>query len=608
MATAEAAGPGHVALCQTQRHAPPGRCGVRAVAALSRKLGSPESMGVKMERGGGRRSQVNEYPAVVVPRCGPASPFKGQLSTKSNAFCIDSSRSLTNQYLIRDHLMFHYNRILSAKAAVDCSVPRSRLSSIKLADQQRREKLKKKIARYEKEMNVSKSASRSSSRESGKLLSTSFGKSPVEVEDKDSLFSCVERTPCLARALSPYGELGLLCSSPVEYARKRSRNRSNASNSNSSVSMSSTPRKRSGVSSRCSSDSFASISRSQRHQESNSKIYSGDLLDRHSELFTSSQKPFTPRTLISDAKSALLGYRYYTAAQRKRKKHCKQHVEAETQTDVISFPSADKGSERKVMTEHQKMTVKTEDRRYNMDEPEKGIAAFPYSFIREASLYSEQLSARMNIKAVEDDHLYLTFIEDITNDILDIGLFSNRVLEQLFECHIQENKNRLDESKMRHLLDVLKADLGCSPHSGAEQIHTGWEAFESLDLGKVNMMEQLEFCSRSQKQGKATKSEEFFKTMDLLSKEPSTCEVPLCNENSKKTESKGDFSEDVDEMMNAETESHACVKSEDPDTSPSCEETLNLITCDSDLGANKELDDLEENFAEVLQITHDHSS
>uniref|UniRef100_A0A8C9FZR0 Spermatogenesis associated 7 n=1 Tax=Pavo cristatus TaxID=9049 RepID=A0A8C9FZR0_PAVCR len=372
--------------------------------------------------------------------------------------------------------------------------------------------------------------------------------------------------------------------------------------------MSSTPRKRSRVSSRCSSDSFVSISHSQRRQERNSKMHSGDLLDRHSELFTRSQKPFTPRTLISDAKSALLEYRYYTAAQRKRNKQCKQHVEAETQTDVISFPSTDEASERTVTTEQQKMTVKTEDKSYDMDEPERGIAAFPYSFLREASLYSEQPSARMNIEAAGDDHLYLTFIEDITNEILDIGLFSNRVLEQLFECHIQENKNHLDESKMRHLLDVLKAHLGCSPGSGAEQIHVGWEAFQSLDLGEFNMMEQHEFSSRSRRRGKATKSEEFFKTMDLLLKEPSTCEVPLCSENSKKAESKGDFSEDVDEMMNAETESHACVKSEDPDASPSCEETLNLITCDSDLEANKELDDLEENFAEVLQITHDHSS
>ncbi|NXK53874.1 SPAT7 protein, partial [Chauna torquata] len=118
----------------------------------------------------------------------------------------------------------------------------------------------------------------------------------------------------------------------------------------------------------------------------------------------------------------------------------------------------------------------------------------------------------------EDDLLYLTFIEDVTNEILNLGLFSNRVLEQLFECHIQENKNHLDENKMRHLLDVLKADLGCSPGSGAEQIHSGWEAFDSLDLEEFKTMEQLEFTSKSQRQRKATKSEELFRTKDLLLK------------------------------------------------------------------------------------------
>ncbi|NXX60537.1 SPAT7 protein, partial [Scopus umbretta] len=115
----------------------------------------------------------------------------------------------------------------------------------------------------------------------------------------------------------------------------------------------------------------------------------------------------------------------------------------------------------------------------------------------------------------EEELLYLAFIEDVTNEILSLGLFSNRVLEQLFECHIQENKNRLDESKMRHFLDILKADLGCSPGSGAEQIHTGWEAFDSLELQEFDTMEELKFTSKSQRQRKATKCEEFFGTVDL---------------------------------------------------------------------------------------------
>ncbi|NXL62454.1 SPAT7 protein, partial [Chordeiles acutipennis] len=111
----------------------------------------------------------------------------------------------------------------------------------------------------------------------------------------------------------------------------------------------------------------------------------------------------------------------------------------------------------------------------------------------------------------EEEFLYLAFIEDVTNEILSLGLFSNRVLEQLFECHIQENRNRLDENKMRRLLDVLKIDLGCSP---AEQTH----AFDSLELQELDTMEELELTSKSQRQRKATKSEEFFGTVDLLLK------------------------------------------------------------------------------------------
>ncbi|NXA14450.1 SPAT7 protein, partial [Sapayoa aenigma] len=115
----------------------------------------------------------------------------------------------------------------------------------------------------------------------------------------------------------------------------------------------------------------------------------------------------------------------------------------------------------------------------------------------------------------DEELLYLTFIEDVTNDILSLGLFSNRVLEELFECHIEENKNRLDEAKMRHMLDMLKMDLGCGLDREAEQIHAGQETLDSLDLQDFDTMEELEFTSKGHRLRKATKSEEFFGTMDL---------------------------------------------------------------------------------------------
>ncbi|NXB42940.1 SPAT7 protein, partial [Leucopsar rothschildi] len=112
----------------------------------------------------------------------------------------------------------------------------------------------------------------------------------------------------------------------------------------------------------------------------------------------------------------------------------------------------------------------------------------------------------------EEELLYLTFIEDITNEILRLGLFSNRVLDQLFESYIEANKSRLDEGKMRRMLDVLKSDLGCGQDSETELIHAEQEALDPQEFDKT---EELEFTSKGHRLRKATKDEESLETMDL---------------------------------------------------------------------------------------------
>ncbi|NXQ59219.1 SPAT7 protein, partial [Anthoscopus minutus] len=109
----------------------------------------------------------------------------------------------------------------------------------------------------------------------------------------------------------------------------------------------------------------------------------------------------------------------------------------------------------------------------------------------------------------EEELLYLTFIEDVTNEILRLGLFSNRVLDQLFECYIEENKNRLDEGKMRQMLAVLKSDLGCGQDSEPELIKPRQEASEPLDVRELATPEEHECTSKGHRMKKATKSEEF---------------------------------------------------------------------------------------------------
>ncbi|NXK33277.1 SPAT7 protein, partial [Piprites chloris] len=204
----------------------------------------------------------------------------------------------------------------------------------------------------------------------------------LEEEDKDGLLPCAGQAQDLSRALSPYDEHDLVHTSTVKYAMKSSWNASRASYSNSSITTPRPPRNHSGLSCSRSTDSFVSTSHSQRCQRSSPKVCSGDLLERHSEYFTKSQKPFTPRTLISNAKSFLSQYRYYTPARRKKKNPRKPRVEVQTQTDVIRFSCADTASGGKVMTEQQKITLKAEDRRYAVDEPDRRRDACPCAILR----------------------------------------------------------------------------------------------------------------------------------------------------------------------------------------------------------------------------------
>ncbi|KAM3670022.1 spermatogenesis-associated protein 7 isoform 3-T3 [Ammospiza maritima maritima] len=568
-------------------------------------------MGLRMQ-GGSRRSQVkmNECSGLVIPRCGPASPFKGHLSNKSNAFCICSSRNLASQYLIRDHMVVHYNRVLAAKAAVDTSLPKSRLASIKLADQQRREKLKKKIARCREKLSVCEAGSPSHPRDRGKAQPSSSRKSALEAEDGVS--ASAGQAQYLSGAASCHGEECVVHSGAGKCARKRSRHAAGGSYSCVCV-----PRagRRSELPRSHSIESFVSVAGcSQSCHGNHGQAGGGDLLERHSECFTKSRKPFTPRTLISDAKPFLSDYRFYTPAQRRRR--CHHHhrsylVEAQTQTDMTSFPPEDKMPVRKVVSEKQKVKYKAEDKRYTLDEPERGVDDFQLSIPRETSWCPQKSSSspERTDDAEEEELLYLTFIEEVTNEILRFGIFSNRVLDQLFKFHIEENKNRLDEGKMRQMLEVLKSDLGCDQDSDTEQIHADQEASGALEQHKCGTTEEPEFDSKGHRLRKATKNEEFLESRDLSSTKPNNCRSVSWSKRSRETQGKEDFSEDTTEIMGTGKESdfRGVVFEEHPDTSPTCEAASNLFGCDSDFDTNKELDELDGNFAEALHISPKYS-
>uniref|UniRef100_A0A8C8RZG9 Uncharacterized protein n=1 Tax=Pelusios castaneus TaxID=367368 RepID=A0A8C8RZG9_9SAUR len=156
---------------------------------------------------------------------------------------------------------------------------------------------------------------------------------------------------------------------------------------------------------------------------------------------------------------------------------------------------------------------------------------------------------------------------------------------------------------MRHLLDVLKVDLGCSTEK-SERVNGSMEGFDSFDLERFETLNQLQFTSKNWRQNKTTKSEEFQKAMDLLSKESDKLKPLLNSETSNQMHDQDTFSKDLTEVVSVGTDPYSSMQSEEAlDISHMFEPSLNSTTCDSDFDSSKELDGLEENFVEALQIS-----
>ncbi|XP_055291806.1 spermatogenesis-associated protein 7 isoform X4 [Moschus berezovskii] len=399
--------------------------------------------------------------ASVLPTLDPSHLFKGHLSTKSNAFCTDSSSlRLSTLQLVKNHMAVHYNKILSAKAAVDCSVPLSMSASIKYADQQRREKLKKELARCGRELKFTKTTVHSKSH-SKSLLNTLQKPSGEPQDENGLLIEEVNEFPSFTRSPETSSERLSLPKSQKVFM--------NCTEKNSSCSMSSMDYTASGSKKPSSGTSYGRGPRgtfpsSQKFQLVISKAPSGDLLDKHSEHFSNRHLPFTPRTLKTEAKSFLSQYRYYTPAKRK-KNFTDRRIEAETQTELSSFKSDFETVEIKNATDSEMNIRQT------------------------SSCVSYGTKGRITPLPLQGHELPWDEIKDGA-----LQCSSSRFLERLFERHIKQNKHHLEEEKMRQLLHVLKVDLGCTSKENLVKLDNV-DTLHLRDVEKAESLEQNEYKS-----------------------------------------------------------------------------------------------------------------
>ncbi|XP_049918638.1 spermatogenesis-associated protein 7 homolog isoform X1 [Epinephelus moara] len=389
--------------------------------------------------------------------CSPG--VRGQ-TLKSSPFCPRSSSKLT-QSIVKDHMVSHYKKVYSAKAAIDASVPKSLILSVKYNDQLRQERLRK-GGRPQSAHSLSQRNSRASSSSAQSRLSVQYDDSPYLCSRSSTASSPRFSSSFHAKDIVyPPGKVG--SQNHSQHIRPASETKYRSPDTTSH-------RKQSAWSLGASGDQSCY----KTFQDPVQKTYSGDLLQKHSQRFTQ-DKPFTPKTLKSEKSSYLSQYRYYRAPPRRK-------------------PTQDCSNSRLTRQETYHGSTKTKEYTQELYEPSQGfntehewsedeLNGTYFSASRQQSRANKSRdrdffdsSSRVSpeggkspfmkgISAEEEELMYLEFISAVTEDILSRGHISDRFLDRVIKRHIDMNRHQLDVGKMRHLLEVLRKDFEEPPNT-----------------------------------------------------------------------------------------------------------------------------------------------
>ncbi|RVE57428.1 hypothetical protein OJAV_G00216070 [Oryzias javanicus] len=364
---------------------------------------------------------------------------RGQ-ALKSNSFHHHSSSKLA-QSIIKDHMVSHYKKIYSAKAAVDTSVPKSLLYSVKYKDQIRREQQRK-----EGRPQSANSIPRHS------RASCSSTHSKLSVQYDDSAYLCSRSSFLSSPGFNTSFKPDEIVYPSFKVGPHHTRAASETKYRSPDVAL---QRKHSA-------SSFAAL-RDQRgfqtFQDPVQKTYSGDLLQKHSQCFTQ-EKPFTPKTLKTERSSYLSKYRFYRAPLRK---HIQDQSPLKPKQDTHNESTKNLQYNEELDNPSQEYST---DPEWTEDEANdtrlSGTAKSRDRLFESLSRASPEVSKSSvfsQASAEEEELIYLEFISGVTKDILSRGHISNRVIDRVMKRHIEMNLHKLDEGKMHHLLEVLRKEL-----------------------------------------------------------------------------------------------------------------------------------------------------
>uniref|UniRef100_A0A3Q3C7X5 Spermatogenesis associated 7 n=1 Tax=Haplochromis burtoni TaxID=8153 RepID=A0A3Q3C7X5_HAPBU len=338
-------------------------------------------------------------------------------------------------------------KALKSSPAIDTSVPKSLLCSVKYNDQIKRDRLRK------------NGRPQSAPAQRNSRTSYSSSQSRLSVQYDDSTYLC-SRSSLVS---SPRFNTTFKVNEMVYPSLKVSSHHTRPASELKHRSPEATFRRKSSA---CSLAASGDQSSYKTFQDPVRKTYSGDLLLKHSQHFTQ-DKPFTPKTLKSDKSSYLSKYRYYRAPQRKPTQDCSNSTSFQQEMCDGSVKNKDcmldvDEPSQGFITEHESFEDELNGTYSSSRQKSRAVKGRECGFFDSLSRVSPENRKSPNMMRVsteEEELMYLEFISAVTEDILSRGHISDRVLDRVLNRHIDMNRHQLDEGKMRHLLEVLCKDF-----------------------------------------------------------------------------------------------------------------------------------------------------
>lgn len=348
---------------------------------------------------------------------------RGHFTLKSSALA-PTAMSYMGQDFIANHMKSHYRRITSAKAAVDTSPPKSMRAHIKVRDQKKRAALESRAGTPSlRTRSPSMEFLSSTHNETSYLNSTRNWQSPGQ---RQATGTPIHRSMSV-QSLNRHYPPAVPSSSPRDLpVQDRSTPVSARILTRPPISPIAKEPKQ-GTERRDHYISRHGINQGTLQNLDKSEPTGSDRLNGNiSTLLASYDKPNNMKNPVTAAESSSDDKRL-------------------TRTDVKSGVRQD--------FENSSMSVRHDS------VPRLDLTDVQYSHRGPPSIRTTD-STDFKASIWEEEQKYLKFISDVTTDILARGIFSNRVLKQVFEMHIERRKDHLDESRLCEMIEQLKEDLG----------------------------------------------------------------------------------------------------------------------------------------------------